>query len=150
MFAIVGVVQERAGNDKLSAFAGISKREPVLAFCLMIFLLSLAGIPPLAGFFGKFYLFKAGLMTQGAGGPGIGLLWLVVLAIGMSAVSLYYYLRVLKEVYVVEAPSDAPALHPLRASKVVVMVLAFVVLLLGCLPGLLVDRLVAAMQGAAL
>jgi NADH-quinone oxidoreductase subunit N len=150
VFAIVGIVQERTGSDKLSAFAGLSKREPLLAFCLMIFLLSLAGIPPLAGFFGKFYLFKAGLFTQGATGSSIGLLWLVILAIAMSAVSLYYYLRVLKEVYVVDAPSDAPALNPLLASKVVVVLLAFLVLLLGCLPGLLVDRLVAAMQGITL
>ena len=150
VFAIVGIVQERTGSDRLSAFAGLSKREPVLAFCLMIFLLSLAGIPPLAGFFGKFYLFKAGLFTQSVTGSSIGLLWLVILAIAMSAVSLYYYLRVLKEVYVVDAPSDAPALNPLLASKVVVVLLAFAVLLLGCLPGLLVDRLVAAMQGIAL
>ena len=149
VFAIVGIVQERSGSDKLSAFAGLSKREPVLAFCLMIFLLSLAGIPPLAGFFGKFYLFKAGLFVQGAAGSSGGLLWLVILAIAMSAVSLYYYLRVLKEVYVVDAPADAPALNPLLASKVVVVLLAFLVLLLGCLPGLLVDRLVAAMQGTA-
>jgi len=150
VFAIVGVVQERTGSDRLSAFAGLSKREPVLAFCLMIFLLSLAGIPPLAGFFGKFYLFKAGLFSQSATGSSIGLLWLVILAIAMSAVSLYYYLQVLKEVYVVEAPADAPALNPLLATRVVVVLLAFLVVLLGCLPGLLVDRLVAAMQGTVL
>src|SRR5213594_4009955 len=94
-FAVVAVVQERAGDDSLTAFAGLSRRSPGLAFCLMIFLLSLAGIPPLAGFFGKFYLFKSALVARGPAQP-LGLLWLVILALGMSAVSLYYYLQVLK------------------------------------------------------
>ena len=147
IFAIVGVVQERAGHDKLSAFAGFSKREPLLAFCLMIFLLSLAGIPPLAGFFGKFYLFKAGLLVTGGGAASLGLLWLVILAIAMSAVSLYYYLRVLKEVYVAEAPADAPALQASVELKVVATLLALMVLVLGCLPGLLVNQIVAALLG---
>lgn len=146
IFAVVGAVQDRAGHDKLPAFAGLSKREPVLAFCLMIFLLSLAGIPPLAGFFGKFYLFKSGLLVKGGGSASLGMLWLVVLALAMSAVSLYYYLRVLKEVYVCAAAPDAPALEMPWATKVVAVVLAFVVVLLGCLPGLLVNQLVAALS----
>src|SRR5438128_4137116 len=50
-FGVVAVVQEKTGGDKLSDFAGLSRREPVLAFCMLIFMLSLAGIPPLAGFF---------------------------------------------------------------------------------------------------
>lgn len=147
VFAVVGAVQDRAGSDKLAAFAGLSKREPVLAFCLMVFLLSLAGIPPLAGFFGKFYLFKSGLLVQGGGPASLGLLWLVALALAMSAVSLYYYLRVLKEVYVSAPPADATALEMPWATRVVTVGLAAIVLLLGCLPGLLVNQLVAALQG---
>jgi NADH-quinone oxidoreductase subunit N len=142
-FAVVAVVQARAGNDKLSAFAGLSHREPLLAFCMMVFLLSLAGIPPLPGFFGKFYLFKSALFTPGADQP-LGLLWLVILALAMSAVSLYYYLQVLKQIYVAGAPADAPAIVPSRVSKALLGVLALIVLLLGCAPGLLVGRLIAA------
>src|SRR6185295_13998370 len=56
-FVVVGQVQEQAGDDNLASFAGLSRRAPFLSFCMMIFILSLAGIPPLAGFFGKFYLF---------------------------------------------------------------------------------------------
>ena len=89
-------------------------------------------------------------MLKAGDAANLGLLWLVILAIAMSAVSLYYYLRVLKEVYVVDAPVDAPALDPFLASKVVIVLLAFAVLLLGCLPSLLVDRLVAALHGVAL
>src|SRR5207253_11289196 len=52
-FGVVAVVQQSAGTDRLSDFAGLSRRAPVIAFCMLIFMLSLAGIPPLAGFFGK-------------------------------------------------------------------------------------------------
>ena len=100
-FGVVMVVEEATGSDALSNFAGLSRRAPVLSVCLLIFLLSLGGIPPLAGFTGKFFLFSA---TVDAGGE-LGLLWLVILAIAMSAVSFYYYLRVLKQAYVEDAPT---------------------------------------------
>src|SRR6266705_2848282 len=105
-FGVVSVVQQQGGGDALSDFRGLSRRAPVLSFCMMIFMLSLAGIPPLAGFFGKFYIFASVL---GAGSRNLGLLWLVILALALSAVSLYYYLQVLKQIYVLEAP--APASH---------------------------------------
>ena len=54
---MVAVVEEATGGDALPDFAGLSRRAPVLSFCMLIFLLSLAGIPPLAGFFGKFFVF---------------------------------------------------------------------------------------------
>jgi NADH-quinone oxidoreductase subunit N len=146
-FAVITVVQERAGDDKLAAFAGLSKRSPLLAFCLMIFLLSLAGIPPLAGFFGKFYLFKAGLFVKGGGTASLGLLWLVILAIAMSAVSLYYYLQVLKQAFVVEAPADAPALPTSKVTSLMLALLAGAVLLLGVFPNLFVQPLLAALSG---
>jgi NADH-quinone oxidoreductase subunit N len=146
-FAVITVVQERAGDDNLAAFAGLSKRSPLLAFCLMIFLLSLAGIPPLAGFFGKFYLFKAGLFVKGGGVASLGLLWLVILAIAMSAVSLYYYLQVLKQAFVVEAPADAPALPTSKVTGLMLALLAGAVLLLGVFPDLFVQPLLAALSG---
>jgi len=93
-FGVVAVVERAAGDDKLVSFAGLSKRAPLVSLCMMIFLLSLAGIPPLAGFFAKFYLFAA--VAQN-GAANLGLLWLVALAVAMSAVSFYYYLKVLKQ-----------------------------------------------------
>jgi len=141
------VVQEQTGDDRLAAFAGLSKRSPLLAFCLLIFLLSLAGIPPLAGFFGKFYLFKAGLFVKGSGAASLGLFWLVVLAIAMSAVSLYYYLQVLKQAFVAEGPRDASPFPLSKATGVMLLVLAGAVLLLGTFPNLLVKPLLAALSG---
>ena len=137
-FAVVALVEESAGDCKLTDFAGLSRRSPVVAICLLVFMLSLAGIPPLAGFFGKFYVFAAALKT----GPGsLGLLWLVVLAIAMSAVSLYYYLQVLKQAFVVEA-LDAPPIKVSKTSLAVLVVLAAGVVLLGCAPSLLLNRLI--------
>ena len=141
-FGVVSIVQARAG-DCLSDFAGLSRRAPVLSFCMMIFMLSLAGIPPLAGFFGKFYLFTTLL---DAGLPKLGSLWLVALAVGTSAVSLYYYLRVLKQIYVVETPAGAVVVPVPILSQIVVTLLALAVVILGCAPWLLMDRLVGAMM----
>jgi NADH-quinone oxidoreductase subunit N len=143
-FGVVSIVQQRAGADRLEDFAGLSRRAPALSFCMLIFMLSLAGIPPLAGFFGKFYLFSAAL---GAGGPHLGLLWLVSLAIVMSAVSLYYYLQVLKQIYIAQAPA-APGPNPAPVAEWTLVVLAGGVVALGCAPGLLTESLAAALRAA--
>lgn len=122
---------DREGVDEIEGFAGLSRRAPWLSFCMLIFLPSLAGIPPLAGFFGKFYIFSSALYS------GSGLLWLVILAIGMSVVSLYYYLRVLKQVYVRE-PADGTG--PIEASLILkgtLGLIAVLVVVLGCFPNLL-------------
>jgi NADH-quinone oxidoreductase subunit N len=133
-FGVVAVVEEATGGDTLSHFAGLSRRAPVPSFCMLIFLLSLAGIPPLAGFFGKFYLFSSALMST----PGrLGLLWLVVLAIAMSAVSLFYYMKVLKYIYVADASADAVPIPVSILRQTVLFLIALGVVLLGCAPNLL-------------
>ena len=132
-FAVVAVVKEAGGGDELSDFAGLSRRAPVPSFCMLIFLLSLAGIPPLAGFFGKFYLFSSVLTST----PRLGLLWLVVLAIAMSAVSLYYYLKILKAIYVTEPPNGSDPIRVPVLRQVVLCLIALSVVLLGCAPNLL-------------
>jgi len=146
-FGVVAVVEDRSGDDKLSSFAGLSRRAPVVSFCMMIFMLSLAGIPPLAGFFGKFYVFAAALKT---GAPDLGLLWLVILAIAMSAVSLYYYLQVLKQIYVADVPAGASELRVPVLSQVVLSLLAAGVILFGCAPNLLVGVLQNCVKAAGL
>src|SRR5215470_12142458 len=95
-FAVIGVVRRETGGDNFANFSGLASRSPLLAGCMAVFMLSLAGIPPLAGFFGKFYLFSAALHA----GPNQALLWLVALGLVGSFVSLYYYLLVLKAIFV--------------------------------------------------
>ncbi len=139
-FAVVGVVQQAAHGDGFAAFAGLRQRAPLLACAMMVFMLSLAGIPPLVGFFGKFYLFTAALRSTP---QSLGLLWLVVLAIAMSAVSLYYYLQVLKQIFVAAAPAGAPSIEVSVSTNIVVTVLALGTVVFGGAPNLLVGKLVA-------
>ena len=140
-FAVVGVVEASAGHDRLSAFAGFGRNSPLLAFCMLIFLLSLAGIPPLVGFFGKFYLFAAALNSTAK----LEVLWLVILAIAMSAVSLYYYLQVLKQIYVVDSVTPPPGASAPFLVQAVVVLMAIAVIGLGIAPNLLVGRLLVAL-----
>jgi NADH-quinone oxidoreductase subunit N len=142
-FAVVGWVESRTGSDNLEAFAGLSRRAPAMAFCLMVFVLSLAGIPPLAGFFGKFYLFTAALNSAP---QNLGLLWLVALAVAMSALSLYYYLQVLKQAYVAEPPAAAGIMDAPWATRAVVCLLAGLAVVMGSLPDLLLRPLLAAIR----
>jgi NADH-quinone oxidoreductase subunit N len=137
-FGVVTVVEEATGGDALANFAGLSRRAPGLSLCLLVFLLSLAGIPPLAGFVGKFFVFSA---VAGADAGHLGLLWLVILAILMSAVSFYYYLQVLKQAYVLDAAENAPAIKVPPATMIALVLLAVLVILLGCAPGLLLRHL---------
>ena len=132
-FGVVAIVEKQRGGSGLDDFDGLAKSSPVLALCLLVFLISLAGIPPLAGFFGKFYLFTAAL-----GNPS--LLWLVILAVAMNAVSLYYYLIVLKHAFVLPAPEEVrPSNSP--ASGILVAALALSVLAIGLAPDLLLTPL---------
>ena len=137
-FGVVSVVERATGSDKLDAFLGLHKRNPLLAGLLLILFLSLAGIPPLVGFWAKFNLFAA-VLGQNAGAAPFAL---VCLAIAMSAVSLYYYLQVLKRAYVMPAVDKTPvSVHPV--TMLVLLVIAAAVVLLGCFPTLLsawIDR----------
>ncbi len=145
-FGVVGFVRRETGGDDLSNFAGLRERSPLLAGCMAIFILSLAGLPPLAGFFGKFYLFSVALRAGG----NHGLLWLVALALFGSLISLYYYLIVLKAVFLDQPVEGAPAVarydFEARADflpRMTLAVLAAAVLLLGLVPGILVTRILA-------
>jgi NADH-quinone oxidoreductase subunit N len=143
-FAVVDVVERATGSDRMEAFLGLHKRNPLVAAVLLVLFLSLAGIPPFVGFWAKFNLF-ATVLNGGWGGffnhgPLSSLntepLVLVALAVAFSAVSLYYYLQVLKRAYVMPAVDSSPiGVHPV--TLLVLIVVAAGVLVLGCFPALL-------------
>ena len=145
-FGVVALVRRETGGDDLQNFSGLSSRSPLLAGCMAIFMLSLAGIPPLAGFFGKFYLFSVALHA----GANHGLLWLVALALLGSLISLYYYLVVLKVIFVDEPSRLTTQLLNGSTSdllqRITVLLPAATVLFLGVLPGTLVTRIVDALR----
>jgi NADH-quinone oxidoreductase subunit N len=132
-FGVIGIVERNTGSDRMDAFAGLSKCNPLLAATMLIFLLSLAGIPPLVGFWAKFNLFSSVLRAPGAGSWG---LWMVILALGASAISLYYYLQVLKRVYVVP-PQRSEAMAVGAIELATLTLIAISVLLLGIFPDVL-------------
>ncbi|HTZ58774.1 MAG TPA: NADH-quinone oxidoreductase subunit N [Acidobacteriaceae bacterium] len=142
-FAVLGALEDEK-IDSIVDFKGLAKRAPDLSFCLLIFLLSLAGIPPLSGFFGKFYVFTAALNQ----GNHLGLLWLVLLALATSMVSFYYYLKVLKQAYVAEPTAGATAIHAPASKRAICWIVAALVVLLGCLPDLLLNKIAAAVPNA--
>jgi NADH-quinone oxidoreductase subunit N len=129
-FGVVAALSSRTGGDDLKDFNGMAKRAPFLSSLMLIFVLSLAGIPPLGGFFGKFYLFASAIQRDS---QNFGLLWLVVLGILMSAVSLYYYLVLLKHIYVVDSKNQSRIITPTYLNVALGLV-ALAVVLLGVYP----------------
>lgn len=113
-------------------FNGFAKHQPLLAATTTIFLLSLAGIPLTAGFLSKFYMLKAAI------GTGKNL-WLVVFAVAMAAVSVYYYFRVIQAMYFKDG--EARAIEVSASFKYTLVVLAFLIILLGIFPNLLTSWL---------
>lgn len=140
-FAVVGLVRRENGGDDFAHFAGLRARHPFAAGCMIVFLLSLAGLPPLPGFFGKFYLFSVTLHS----GANHGLLWLVVIALLGSLISLYYYLLILKAIFFGQPSLSTPHAEPQVFRSVTLAILAAAVLFLGLWPTLLVDSILQAL-----
>ena len=137
-FGVVAVLTDTLGRDaEINDFNGCWKTTPGLAAAFLVFVLSLAGIPPLAGFLGKFYLFFAAIeAAPEAASWNDGFYWLVAFALIMSVVSLYYYLRVLKA-FLVAPADDGAAITPSKigwAAGVTLCVLALAVVALGLWP----------------
>ncbi len=130
VFAIVAFVGSR-GRERLLVddWAGLGSQQPAVALGMTILLLSFGGIPPTGGFFGKFYIFKAAMEVYDG-----QLLWLVVLGVINSAISIYYYLRIVTAMYFREANQP---FTPTRSSGLmfVITVCPLLVLELGILPG---------------
>ena len=126
-FTCVILFSLRTGTDQISEYAGLYQKDPLLTLCLCLCLLSLGGIPPLAGFFGKLYIFWAGWQA--------GAYNLVLIGLITSVISIYYYIRVVKMMVVKEPQEmsesiknyptprwDLPGMRPLQVSLVVAVV----------------------------
>jgi NADH-quinone oxidoreductase subunit N len=115
-FQVIQLVAADAGREDLDGFKGLAQRSPGLALIMLMAMLSLAGVPPFGGFFGKYFLFASGVQAALAA-ERWWLLALVGFAVVMSIVSLFYYLVVVKRMYIepAEGHADAPVRVPLAA-----------------------------------
>ncbi len=96
-FAVLAISQ-RVGSDKIADYAGLGRRAPLLAAALALCFISLTGIPPTAGFWAKVFIFNAAVQSD--------LVWLVIVGVLNTAVSAFYYLRVVSHLYVAPAPAE--------------------------------------------
>ena len=139
-FSVIAAMQRLGLGEGIDDFTGLRAKSPLLAGCMAVFMLSLAGLPPLPGFFGKFYLFMAVLHQ----GQGAKLLWLVILALAGSLVSLYYYLAVVKAALVDERPAPRLSLKWVECASIAA--LGALVLAFGLFPALLLQRILDSLR----
>lgn len=136
-FTILSIVQEATGNTEISSFKGLAMRNPDLAAAMTIALLSMAGIPPLAGFMAKYYIFANAISN--------GYIWLVVFAIAMSLVGVYYYFKIIIAMYFDELQSEniqaSATLKTDLLQKLLIYICCFALLLLGILPNWVYNNL---------
>src|SRR3989344_4984796 len=126
-FAIISMIEKNENSTvQMENLAGFAKKQPLLAFCLTVFLLSLAGLPPTLGFFGKLYLFSSAVNE--------GLVWLALWGVINSVLSVYYYLRPIVMMYMREGECDV-ADDRSYATVVMVVVSALLILVLGLASG---------------
>jgi len=130
-FVIVSIF-ERNGNEKMSLddYAGLYKSHPVLSALMSVFMLSLAGIPPFAGFFGKYYLFAAAIKAD--------FLWLTIIAIISSIISMYYYIGLIIQMYFKEQVNQ-PMESNVGIAKFTLAITIAGVIIFGIFPSLIVD-----------
>ena len=123
-FAVAIVVAINSGNDKIESFNGLAKRKPFVAAALTIAMLSMAGIPPFAGFFAKYYIFTEAIKN--------GHLWITVWAVINSIVAIYYYFKVILAMYTKDSGEVVFNIKP--AYTFVIGVCIALVILLGLMP----------------
>jgi NADH-quinone oxidoreductase subunit N len=130
-FGVV-ILLQRGGmsGEAISDFTGLAKKHPLYAFLMLVFMFSLAGLPPTAGFVAKFYVFMAAVNAH--------LAWLAVIGVIFSAISAYFYLRIVMVMYMKE-PAGETMLAPSPALSIALLVAVAVVVLVGIFPGPLID-----------
>jgi NADH-quinone oxidoreductase subunit N len=120
-FLAIVIVSHKTGSDQIEDYAGIWKRSPLIGVVLLVCLLSLAGVPPFAGFSGKWYLFGAAIHN--------GYIWLALVGMVFSVVSLYYYLQVVRQALVSDPKDSSPIeMNGVEAALLVICVVFTVTL----------------------
>jgi NADH-quinone oxidoreductase subunit N len=127
-FIAIIAISNKIDSDQINDFSGMGKRSPVMSIALTLCLVSLIGMPPAAGFMAKFYIFSAAVQND--------LLWLVVIAVLNSVISAYYYLRVVKVMWMGE-PVSQEKVDSSAALKIALALSCLGVLVLGLIPGLM-------------
>jgi NADH-quinone oxidoreductase subunit N len=131
-FAIIVMVGKKGeANNNVADYAGFGFKHPALGMAMSIFLFSLAGIPPAAGFIGKFYLFSGAIQA--------GYIWLAIIGVLNSAVSVYYYLRVMVFMYMKDPTEEFDWLKVTPALALCVLVAVAGVLIPGVVPGYILE-----------
>lgn len=118
-FAVAMLVERTRKSEEIKAFAGIGYTNPFISICMIIFMISMVGIPPFAGFIGKLFVFKAGVESN--------LTWLVIMGLLTSVVSLWYYVNIIRHMYFIKYEGD-DASAKIRAPKLYVFIIAVLAL----------------------
>lgn len=130
-FAIISIVEgENDSRTDMNAFAGLNSKSPVLAALMALFMFALAGIPPLAGFFGKYYVFVSAIQSN--------LTWLAIVGVLSSVISVYFYIRVVVVMYFKDSTQDFE-INVSSFSLAAVVIAALFVLVFGILPDTLMN-----------
>ena len=130
-FFIVMLIANKTGSEELDDYKGLGKSAPLLGICLGIFLVSLTGLPPTAGFIGKLYIFIALVDAK--------MITVAIIALLNTVVSLYYYIRVLKNMFIDPAGKEVPAFSASTPNIVLLMVLVIPTLIFGVYFSPLID-----------
>jgi len=130
-FLVVQVVADKSGSEDIETFSGLGYRSPLLGVVMTIFLISLTGLPPTAGFIGKLYVFTSVMNA--------GYVWLAIVGVLNSVVSLYYYVRVIRNMYLRDVESKREKITFNKTIIVLLLVLAVPTLIFGVYFGPIVD-----------
>jgi NADH-quinone oxidoreductase subunit N len=130
-FSVISIIEgENDSRNEINSFAGLNSKNPVLAAFMSVFMFALAGIPPLAGFFGKYYVF--------VGAIDGGFTWLAILGVVSSMISVYFYLRVVVYIYFKDSLEDFE-IKTSSLSLTAVVISGTLVLIFGIFPDLLLN-----------
>ncbi|PKL83414.1 MAG: NADH-quinone oxidoreductase subunit N [Ignavibacteriae bacterium HGW-Ignavibacteriae-3] len=137
-FTVISIVEgENDSRTELNSFAGLSSKNPILAAAMALFMFALAGIPPLAGFFGKYYVFISAIESH--------MTWLAILGVLSSVISVYFYIRVVVFMYFRDAIEDFK-IEVSAYSLTAVFITALLILVFGIFPDTLMNVILSAMH----